>query len=183
MPICGLLGYGRDLVSAISRPDSNANRRGGAVIDLTEFAHQLRGGFILELCCQASRFVLCDVDRIRATGRKEPAHGLTTQDPGLPVQLAVDAAFVKGARMLPGGEFDFEHLMTEFAGSAIYLDRLQGESLKAYRRDLTELKARLRGLIQGCRKPGLLSQIHHCLANVLADVDVAGTHLLPIHNP
>jgi hypothetical protein len=85
--------------------------------------------------------------------------------------LAVEAAFVKGAGKLPGGEFDFEPLKTEFAGPPIYLDRLQREALRTYRNDLAQLKEQLPELARGCRKPDLLSRIDDCLVNVLKDID------------
>lgn len=85
--------------------------------------------------------------------------------------LAVEMAFIKGAGKLPGGEFDFEPLKTEYAGPPIYLDRLKGQSLQRYRDDLSRLRLSLPGMAAGCREPELLNQIAECLPNVMMDID------------
>jgi hypothetical protein len=87
--------------------------------------------------------------------------------------LAVEAAFVKGAGKLPGGEFDFEPLKTESAGPPIYLDRLRGEALRAYRIDLARLKEHLPKMATQCGRPQMLRRIRACLTHVLRDIDEA----------
>ena len=84
--------------------------------------------------------------------------------------LDVERAYMTRVGDISSGEFDFEPLMGENAGDAIYLTRLAPEALEGYRSDLDRLSKQLPAMAGMCRRPEELNSISRCAANVLRDV-------------
>ncbi|GCE30963.1 hypothetical protein KDA_64470 [Dictyobacter alpinus] len=88
------------------------------------------------------------------------------------VQLFLQAETDYFSRIEPvSGEFDFEPLIGEEAGPAIYLDRLPGDTLRQYRQDLRKWREAFAQTIKEINKIETGIKVVQCIGAILEDID------------